>query len=245
LLRAVFYASVKDASMPTAITGARTVINDDATISGTGLTISGYHVNGKVTITNLDQCDLIGIYARDGFIIEADVGAGVYNNSFISLHTGLNGEGPAKGFQIRTADPEDQNRCNGNIFVGCSARFCATVGFELLRASTNTLIGCGSEGNGKGITAETCVRTSVIGGHFETNTDADIELLAGTSHFRIIGAALLSTTKVTGANKDATGNVYEEDSVFRTVGTLKPTGTEMNWVDLLKADTTKIRLNSE
>jgi len=231
--------------MPTAITGARTTINDDATITGTGLTISGYHVNGTVTITNLDQCDLIGIYARDGFIIEADVGAGIYNNSFIGLHTGLGGTGPAKGFQIYTVDPLDQNRCNGNIFVGCSARFCSTVGFEIIRASTNTFISCGSESNGKGMTAESAIRTSVIGGHFETNTTADIDLQTGTSHFRLMGAALLSSTQVMGDNKDATGNVYEESEVFRTIGTLKPTGVEASWIDLLKADESKLRLDGE
>jgi hypothetical protein len=231
--------------MPTAITGARTVINDDATIEGVGLSIRGYHVNGTVTITNLDQSELVGVYARDGFIIKGDVGAGVYHNSFIGLHTGLDASGPAKGFQIYTVDPMDVARVNNNVFVGCSARFCATVGYEVLRASGNTFIGCGAESNGKGMTIDDAVRITIVGGHFETNTTTDVELNAGASHIRMFGPCLLNASPVTGANKDATGNIYEEGGVFSTIGTSLAIGHKSNWLDLIKADESTIRLNSE
>lgn len=222
----------------------REVINDDVTITGTHISIRDLHVNGYVEITNLRQSILSGIFARDGFRLIGDVGAGIYGNVFIAMDTGLV-TGPAVGWDVYTVDPLDQNRVNGNTFIGCSARFCATTGFQLVRASGNWIVGFQAETCGNGMTATTAVRTTLVGGYFEGNTTTDIELLAGTSHFRMFGTYLNSTNKLTGANKDATGNVYEESSVFRTIGTHKPTGVNASWIDFLKADESTIRLDGE
>lgn len=230
--------------MVTAITGdpVRTTINDDVTISGTNITVRDMYVNGVVTITDLHQSIISGIFARDGFVIAGDDGAGVYGNTFNSLHTGLNSSGPAIGFRIYTVNPLDPARANANTFVACSARFCTTVGVQMEQASTNTFIGLYIEACAKGMSVSECLRTTCVGGHFESNT-TDVELLAGTSYFRMVGTNLTSTTKITGANKEATGNVFEEADVFHMVGTLKAGRVSSKWLDLIQADEDIITIN--
>ena len=223
----------------------RTIINDDVTIEGIGISIRDLTVNGTVTVTNLQQSVLSGIFARDGWIVEGDVGAGIYGNLFDSCHTGLSASGPAKGWQIYTLSALDVNRVNSNVFLGCSARFCATTGFEVIRASGNIFVSAQAEACGTGMTLETCVRCAVHGGHFETNTTADIEVKTGTSYFQVRGSCLLSTTKITGDNKEATGNIYEESGIFDLIGTSRVTDMNAVRMNLIKADDSLITLDGE
>ena len=227
---------------PITVSPSRTIINDDVSISGTNITVRDLYVTGVVTITNLHQSILSGIYASGGFIIKGDVGAGVYGNEFNSLHTGLNSSGPAIGFDIYTVDPEDPARVNANTFTACSARFCTTVGVKMDLAATNTFIGMYVEACAKGMSVSNCLRVTMNGGHFESNT-TDIELLAGTSYFRVVGANLASETKITGVNKLATGNVFEEDDLFQVVGTFNPSRLKSKWFDFIKADNNTITVN--
>lgn len=188
------------------------------TIVGDAYATAGIYVKGlqsstirDIQIRNMTASGSIGVQ------IDASVGFGVYYNHLQSVEVGFPnaGSGAGIGFRLKTTDlATEPKRVNSNSMVMCSAKFCIDAGYELNGAAAITMTACEAELNSVGLRVLSCINTVVSGGYFENQTTSDIQLgeLSGVSQASqqtiLIQPVLVSTNRLTGLSRGATGDVY-------------------------------------